>query len=231
MIQVRGLTKSFGHRAALAGVDLSIGSGQSVTLMGPNGAGKTTLLRVLATITRPTSGSVRVAGLDPSKQGEDVRRRIGFLSHRTLLYDDLTAEQNLRFYAKMYDVPDGPERTANLLERVGLSSRRHDLVGGFSRGMQQRLSVARAVVHRPQLLLMDEPYTGLDPSAAQILTDMIGGLVGEGCTVVLTTHNFERGLASGQRVVLLVRGRVVHDAAGEEVDREAFPHLYHTLAS
>lgn len=231
MIQVRGLTKSFGHRAALAGVDLSIDSGQFVTLMGPNGAGKTTLLRVLGTITRPTSGSVRIADLDPSKRGEEVRRGIGFLSHRTLLYDDLTAEQNLRFFAKMYDIPDGSERAADLLERVGLSSRRHDLVGGFSRGMQQRLSVARAVIHRPQLLLMDEPYTGLDPNAAQMLNDLLANLAGEGATVVLTTHSLERGLTMGQRVVILARGRVVHDVLREAVDREAFPGLYHTLTS
>ena len=231
MIHVRALTKSFGPRSALAGIDLSIDSGEFVTLMGPNGAGKTTLLRILATITRPTSGLVRIAGLDPTKTGEDVRRRIGFLSHRTLLYDDLTAEQNLRFYAKMYDVPDGAERTSDLLKRVGLSSRRDDLVGAFSRGMQQRLSVARAVIHRPQLLLMDEPYTGLDPNAAQILTDLMAGLAGEGCTVVLTTHNLERGLAAGQRVIILARGRIVHDVPLRDVDRAAFPDVYRSLAA
>ncbi len=231
MIQVRGLNKSFGPHTALAGVDLAIDPGEFVALMGPNGAGKTTLLRILATIARPTSGSVRIAGLEPAKRGEDVRRLIGFLSHKTLLYEDLTAEQNLRFYAKMYDIADGPTRTSHLLERVGLSSRRGDLVGTFSRGMQQRLSLARALIHRPQLLLMDEPYTGLDPNATQFLTDLLADLAGDGCTVLLTTHDLERGLASGQRVVILVRGRIVHDVQRGEVDHAAFPDLYRTLAS
>jgi heme exporter protein A len=231
MIQVRGLTKSFGHLRALADIDLSIEPGEFVTLMGPNGAGKTTLLRVLGTISRPTSGSVRIGGLDPSKSGEEARRLTGFLSHRTLLYDDLTAEQNLRFYAKMYDVPNAAERIADLLGRVGLSSRRGDLVGGFSRGMQQRLSVARAVMHRPRLLLMDEPYTGLDPNAAQVLTDLLAGLAGDGCTVVLTTHSLERGLTSGQRILILVRGRVVHDVQRGDVEPDSFPALYRSLTS
>jgi heme exporter protein A len=231
MIQTRGLTKSFGSRTALTKIDLSIAPGEYVTLMGPNGAGKTTLLRVVGTIARPTSGSVRIAGLDPAKRGDEVRRRIGFLSHRTLLYDDLTAEQNLRFYARMYEIPDGPERITEMLERVGLSSRRRDLAGGFSRGMQQRLSLARAVLHRPELLLLDEPYTGLDPNAAEVLTDLLGGLVDEGRTIVLTTHSLERGLSSGRRIIILVQGRVVYDAQREDMDPGAFPGLYRSLAS
>ena len=166
MIEVSQLTKSFGPRHALAGVDLHVAPGECVVLCGPNGAGKTTLLRILATLARPTSGDVRIAGLDPAKAGADVRRQIGFLSHRTLLYDDLTAEQNLAFYARMYAIPDAQARIDDLLERVGLTARRHDLVRTYSRGMQQRLAVARAVLHRPALVLLDEPYTGLDPLAA-----------------------------------------------------------------
>ena len=231
MIEVRDLYKSFGHRAALAGVSLSAEAGERVTLVGSNGAGKTTLLRILATLARPTSGQVRIAGLDAGKAGEDVRRRIGFLSHRTLLYGDLTAEQNLHFYARMYDLADGPARIAELLERVGLTERRHDLVRTFSRGMQQRLSVARAVLHRPQVLLLDEPYTGLDPNAVQILTELVTDLAGVGCAVLMTTHNLERGLAAGGRVLVLTQGRNIYDEERDAIDPVTFPNTYRTLTA
>ncbi len=231
MLEARGLVKSFGPRVALAGVDLVVQPGEFVTLVGPNGAGKTTFLRVLATLTRPTSGTVRIAGLDPTRDGEAVRRRIGFLSHRTLLYGDLTAEQNLRFYARMYGVEEATARIDSLLERVGLAARRHDLVRTFSRGMQQRLAVARAILHRPQLLLLDEPYTGLDPEAAQTLTDLLMGLVDEGCTILLTTHNLERGLSVGRRVVVLAHGRVVYDRPREAIDPRSFPETYRQVVA
>jgi heme exporter protein A len=229
MVEVHHLVKSFGPRAALAGVDLHVEAGEFVTLVGPNGAGKTTLLRTLATLTRPTSGTVHVAGLELTRAGEEVRRRIGFLSHRTLLYDDLTAEQNLHFYARMYDLDDGSARITGLLEQVGLTARRHDLVRTFSRGMQQRLAVARAVLHRPQVLFLDEPYTGLDPNAAQVLTHLLTRLAGEGCTVLLTTHNLERGLEVGGRIIVLAQGQVVYDAPRAEVDAAAFPQIYQRL--
>ena len=231
MIQAKKIVKSFGPRFALAGVDLSVEAGEFVTLLGPNGAGKTTLLRILATLTRPTSGTLLIDGLDPSQVGDEARRRIGFLSHRTLLYDDLTAEQNLNFYARMYDVGDGQPRIESLLKQVGLLTRRHDLVRTFSRGMQQRLSVARAVLHHPQVLLLDEPYTGLDPNAAQVLTDLLSELAGEGCAVILTTHNLERGLMAGRRVVVLVRGRIVYDERGDAVAPAKFPDTYRALTA
>jgi heme exporter protein A len=231
MIEVRNLTKSFGPRAALAGVDLMVGAGESVTLAGPNGAGKTTLLRTLATLTRPTSGTVRIGGLDPARAGIEVRRWIGFLSHRTLLYEDLTAEQNLRFYGRMYELDDATGRARDLLERVGLATRSQDLVRTFSRGMKQRLAVARAVLHGPEVLLLDEPYTGLDPNASDVLTDLLVGLAGEGCTIMLTTHNIGRGLAVGTRIVVLVDGRVVYDAPRTDVELDTFPQLYRGLTA
>lgn len=231
MIETHSLTKSFGPRTALAGVDLSVQAGEFVTLVGPNGAGKTTLLRVLSTLVRPTSGSLRIAGLDPTRAGEQVRRKIGFLSHRTLLYDDLTAEQNLRFTARMYDLADSQARIDQLLEQVGLAARRSDLVRTFSHGMQQRLSVARAVLHRPEVLLLDEPYTGLDPHAAQVLTDLLLQLVGEGCTILLTTHDLPRGLELGRRVLVLARGRLVYDERSEAIDPATFAVTYNALTS
>ena len=231
MIQVHELVKSFGHRTALAGVNLSVKAGERVTLVGPNGAGKTTLLRILATLSRPTSGTVHVAGLDTDKAGDDVRRRIGFLSHRTLLYGDLTAEQNLRFYTRMYNLTDGPTRIAELLDYVGLADRRRDLVRMFSRGMQQRLSVARAVLHRPQVLLLDEAYTGLDPDAVQILTNLVTDLAETGCAVLMTTHNLERGLAAGDRVMVLAQGRIVYDEERDAIDPATFPQTYRVITT
>jgi heme exporter protein A len=231
MIETHDVVKSFGPHVALAGVDLSVEAGEFVALMGPNGAGKTTLLRILATLARPTSGTVRIAGLDPSQAGEQVRRQIGFLSHRTLLYDDLSAEQNLRFYAQLYDLETSADRIEALLKQVGLAGRRHDLVRTFSRGMQQRLSVARAVLHQPGILLLDEPYTGLDPDAAQVLTDLLGELAEEGTTVLLTTHNLERALAAGRRVVVLSRGRLVYDQPWTSIEPDTFFSTYRELTA
>ena len=247
MIEISNLVKHFGPRIALSGVNLSVETGEFVTLVGPNGAGKTTLLRILATLTRPTSGTVRLAGLDPARSGDSVRRRIGFLSHRTLLYEDLTAEQNLRFYARMYDLDQASPRIQNLLEWVGLAGRRYDLVGKLSRGMQQRLAVARAVLHRPRVLLLDEPYTGLDPQAARALTDLLTepsnikgseaappstkGSIDEGRTILMTTHNLERGLQVGRRVVVLVHGHIVYDERRDAIDPAMFSETYRTLTA
>ena len=227
MIEVSQLTKSFGPRTALAGVNLRVAPGECVVLCGPNGAGKTTLLRILATLARPTSGTVRIAGLDPLKAGAEVRQHIGFVSHRTLLYDDLTAEQNLAFYARMYGIPAAQTRIDELLEQVGLTARRHDLVRTFSRGMQQRLAVARAVLHRPALVLLDEPYTGLDPLAADTLTALLTDLTGAGCTLLLTSHNLQSDVTLNRRVVVLNRGRLVYDAP--HTDASTFPALYREL--
>ena len=227
MIEIHGLVKTFGARDALAGLSLKVERGEFVTLVGPNGAGKTTLMRILAMLTRPSSGMVRVAGLDLVKAGDEVRRQVGFLSHRTLLYKDVTAEQNLRFYARMYDLGEASRRIQELLDRVGLSSRRSDLVRTFSRGMQQRLAVARTMLHRPRLLLLDEPYAGLDPWAAQILTGLIQESIAEGGTVLLTTHNLELGLALGQRVVVLTRGRLIYDEERDHIDLTTLLDVYY----
>lgn len=210
--QAQGVRKSFGFRTALADVDLELREGELVALLGPNGAGKTTLLRILATLTKPTSGTVHIFGLDAARQAQEIRRRISLLSHRTFLYEDLTAEQNLAFYARMYDLRDGAERAAELLEQVDLTHRRGDLVRTFSRGMQQRLALARALLHRPSLLLLDEPYSGLDPYAAETLSALLVDLRDQGCTVLLTTHDLAQGLALAERVLVLCRGRLVYDS-------------------
>jgi heme exporter protein A len=226
MIEVRGLVKSFGSKVALEGVDLDVAEGEFLTLVGPNGAGKTTLIRILATLTKSTEGSVRVAGYDLAGQGTEVRRRIGLASHQTLLYGDLSAEENLRFYGRMYEVPELAERITALLQRVGLEHRRHDLVRTFSRGMQQRLSLARALLHDPAILLLDEPYTGLDQQAAEVLREVLVALVGRSRTVLMTTHNLERGLELCDRAAILFNGRIVHQEAKDSLDVAKFRETY-----
>ncbi len=212
-IEISHLSKSFGPQRALRDVTLQVEAGEAVVLVGPNGAGKTTLLRILATLTRPTSGSVHIAGLDLAQDGTAARRRTGFLSHRPLLYEDLTAQQNLDFYARLYAIPDRVAHITAALEESGLTARRNDLVRTFSRGMQQRLSIARALLHRPQLLLLDEPYAGLDPWAAEAFSTHLRQLVAGGCTLLLTTHALDAAeITAGSRLVILERGSVTYDA-------------------
>ncbi len=231
MIETQALTKSFGPRTALDGIDLSVDQGEFVALVGPNGAGKTTLLRILATLSRPTSGTVRIAGLDLPSKGEEARRRVGFLSHRTLLYDDLTAAQNLRFYARLYDMDRDTPRMDDLLERVGLGLRRSNLVQTLSRGMKQRLAVARAVLHRPQLLLLDEPYTGLDPHAVETISDLLAELAGAGSTILLTTHRLNDALSNAQRLLVLHRGQLLYDQPRQAVAPAAFLETYRAITT
>ena len=226
MIEVENLRKSFGGVVALQGVSLQVAEGEFLTLVGPNGAGKTTLMRILATLSRPTSGRVRVAGLDLRAGAEYIRQRIGLVSHQPLLYGDLTAEENLLFYGRMYGVPNLEQRITEVLRQVGLLARRADPVRTFSRGMQQRLSIARAIIHDPPVLLLDEPFTGLDQRAAAMLTRVLTDVGTRSRTVLMTTHDLERGLSLGDRVAILARGQVVHQVKREEVDVEALREVY-----
>ena len=155
-----------------------------------------------------------------------VRPHLGLLSHFPLLYNELTAEENLRFYAQMYNLEDAASRITQVIEAVGLSSRRSDQVGELSRGMQQRLAIARAILHRPEVLLMDEPYTGLDQNAATMLDNLLNEVAVAGRTVVLTTHNLTRGLANCDRVAILAKGRIVFSAKRVEFDLDNFGRLY-----
>jgi len=207
-IEADRLVKAFGPVHALRGVSLSVASGESVVIFGPNGAGKTTLLKILATLMRPTSGSLRLFGADPFADGA-LRGTLGVVSHQTYLYGGLTAQENLVFAGRLYGVPDPLERAAALLDTVGLAGRAHDLVRTFSRGMSQRLAIARALMHDPPLLLLDEPYTGLDRHAAGMLTALLGRLRGQR-TVVMTTHSIEQGLTLADRMAILVGGALAY---------------------
>src|SRR5450759_4264605 len=173
MIEVHHLTKRFGPKLVLRNLEFKVAQGEFVALLGPNGAGKTTFLRILASLSRPTLGEVRVAGFHLPEQAAAVRQRLGVVSHMPLLYGDLTAEENLQFYGRMYNISDLNGRIREVLELIGLSARRKDMVRTFSRGMQQRLAIGRAVLHDPDVMLFDEPYTGLDPDASEMLDSVL----------------------------------------------------------
>ena len=192
MIQVHRLVKRFGSKAVLRSLNFEVREGEFVALIGPNGAGKTTFLRILACLARPTLGDVRIAGYPLPHQAAAVRRRLGFVSHQPLLYGDLTAEENLRFYGRMYDLPALERRIDEVLTTVGLASRRHDLVRTYSRGMQQRLAIGRAILHDPSILFFDEPHTGLDQEACDMLDRVLREVTGRGRTVVMTSHDLVR---------------------------------------
>lgn len=209
MIEVRRLVKRFGLKTVLRDLNFQVDSGEFVALLGPNGAGKTTFLRILSSLSRPAMGDVRIAGFRLPGQAAAVRHILGVVSHQPLLYGDLTAEENLQFYGKMYGVPGLERRVAEVLELVGLTARRHDLVRTFSRGMQQRLAIGRAVLHDPEVMLFDEPHTGLDQDASLMLDNVLREVAARGRTVVMTSHDLARAADLASRFDVLSRGRIV----------------------
>lgn len=226
-IEARGLVKRFGERRALDGVDIDLPRGAFLSIFGPNGAGKTTLLRELALLARPTSGSLRMLGVDALEEPDALRPRIGLISHASMVYGDLTAQENLEFFASLYGVTGAParERIDGLLRLVELDHRRNDCARTFSRGMQQRLSIARALVNDPEIVLLDEPYSGLDPHAAELFDGLIGR-VREGRTFAMVSHDLEKGYDLCTHALILAQGKVVVCARKDDVDRAAFRDLY-----
>ncbi|NLP09889.1 heme ABC exporter ATP-binding protein CcmA [bacterium] len=217
MIIAQGVWKKFGSLYALRDVSFDIGQGQWVTLLGANGAGKTSLSRILAALSRPSAGRACVAGLWVDEKPEQVREKIGVVSHHTLLYEDLSAVENLKFYAAMYRVRQADERIADLLNRIGLWTRRQDPVRTFSRGMQQRLALTRAMLHEPSVLLLDEPFTGLDVHAGRLLTHFMEQAVQQNVTVFMTTHDVQYARDHSQRTLVLVQGRLCLNEESHQV--------------
>ena len=226
-IRTRKLSKVFGTRKAVDKVSIEVPQGAFLSIFGPNGAGKTTLLRMLSTLTRPTDGSARLMGIDLREDPEAARGRIGLISHNAMLYPDLTAEQNLLLYAKLYGLADPQARVMELLEAVELKYRRLDVVRTFSRGMTQRVSIARALVNDPSVVLLDEPYSGLDPHAMHIFDELIAS-VREDRTFVMVSHDLDKGLALASHVLVLARGRVVHFGEKDQMSPDEFADLYRT---
>lgn len=225
-VEARGLEKIFGEMRALRGIDLTVSRGECLVIFGPNGAGKTTLLKILSTLIKPSAGSVRLDGIDIRDKPAQIRRRISLVGNQTFLYDNLTVFENLKFYGKMYDVVDLEKRIREVVSWVQLESRLHDRAGTLSRGLQQRASFARAVLHDPSILFLDEPDVGLDPHASAMVSEILESINSGSRTVVMTTHNLEQGLELGDSIIILDRGRVVYQASRQELSGADFRQIY-----
>jgi len=210
-LELRNVSKYFGDLAALVGADLAVVPGDTILLYGPNGAGKTTLLRLLATVARPSEGEVLLDGEDVHRHPAAAKAAIGFVSHATFLYGDLTVRENLKFFGTLFALPQVEKEIAAMLELFRLEDRAHTPVRKLSRGLQQRVSLARALLHEPQFLLLDEPFTGLDAATVDTLESLMRQLPARGKAVVFSTHDFERGAALARRLVALEAGRIRYD--------------------
>ena len=226
MIKIKGLVKNYGSNAVLRGADLHVRPGEFVTLVGPNGAGKTTLLRIVATLLKANGGRVSVGGWSLPEHAARVRSHIGLVSHHALLYGDLTAAENLTFYARLYQLDNRQERVKAALQLVGLAARQRDPVRSFSRGMLQRLTIARATLHEPDVLLFDEPYTGLDQDATALLDDLLREESERGRTIFMITHDLARGLDLCHRIAILNRGKIAHMVERDATTPAEFLSLY-----
>jgi heme exporter protein A len=225
VVEVRDLARSFGVRKALAGVSFSLAPGGCLALFGPNGAGKTTLLRVLAGLLKPSSGSARVSGVS-LPGGAQVRSGVGLVSHNTMLYEALSARENVSFAARLYSVDDVDRQVEDSLRRMSMLERADAPVRSLSRGMQQRVSIARAMVHAPRLVLADEPYNGLDESGARALTALFQDLRSSGTSIIIVTHNLPEGLALATHAAVMQRGRFIRYDQQSAIDPSSYARIY-----
>lgn len=225
-IEVKNLTKFFDNHPALDGIDLTVEPGETLAIFGPNGAGKTTLIKILASIMKASAGEVFINGFDIKHNAEDVRSQIGIVSHQTFLYNNLTAYENLLFYSRMYDVADSKQRIYQVVSMVGMQLRMHDRISTLSRGMQQRLSIARCLIHKPSIILLDEPETGLDQQAISMLW---GALKEDGVkkrTIVFTSHSLERGLNACDKLIIMNKGKIAHLQPSMDLDLAGLEKAY-----
>ena len=231
-IEVRGLEKSYGEWPVLWGLDLTVPWGETLALFGVNGAGKTTLLRILSTHVRADGGSAAIAGRDLRRQPGAVRRRIGVVGHRSFLYGDLTCRENLVYYGRLYGLRDCETKAADALRRVGLTARADHRVRDLSNGMQKRASIARAILHEPQVLLLDEPEAGLDRDSREMFGSLLREWTAAGRSAVVATHDIDLGLSWGRRASVLAAGRIsLYEGQGAEAAtaiREALSEDWHS---
>jgi heme exporter protein A len=229
-LELNNVQKSFGLKPVLRGVDLTLNAGERMALLGANGAGKTTLLRILAGLIRPGGGRVTIGGLDLREQTREVQRKVGFVAHQPYLYDDLTALENLLFFARMYTLEQPRQRAEALLQRVDLGKRSRERAGSLSRGQLQRLALARALLHTPDLLLLDEPETGLDQEGLTLLAELLQEHHARGGTLLFTTHDLESAPGRCDHVALLSRGRVAYQQVAASLEREDMLRVYQEVA-
>ncbi|MGN0058882.1 MAG: ABC transporter ATP-binding protein [Coriobacteriales bacterium] len=225
-LRVTGIEKRFGARRVLKSVDFELPQGASLVIFGPNGAGKTTLLRILSTLDRPSKGTCEALGLSYKEQVDEVRGCIGFITHNPMLYLDLTARENLVLFARLYGADDPDNAADEMLSLVELKHRANDKVRGFSRGMTQRIAIARAFINDPRIVFLDEPYSGLDPHAAGIVDRMLAESR-QRRTLVTVSHSLESGFAQASHVLLLAKGRQVLFSEQAQLDYDEFKNVYY----
>ncbi|MBZ4643728.1 MAG: heme exporter protein [Deferribacteres bacterium] len=225
-IKLDGVKKSYGHIDALKGVSFVLKKGDFLSVFGPNGAGKSTLLKILSAQTRPTKGKVYFNGIDLGKQPDEFRKTFGVISHLPFLYENLSAYDNLKFYAKIYGVQDIEVKVETILNKVELTGRKNDYVRGYSRGMLQRLSIARALIHDPDIILLDEPYTGLDQHASFILTNILKEQFKNNKTIIMVTHNLSRGFDLASKVAIMKKGELALFEEKERLPEAEFEDIY-----
>ncbi len=221
-LSLRAVSKTFVTKPVLRHIDLIVPAGEAVCLCGINGAGKSTLLRVIAGLLRPDSGSITIQGCEVRREPEKSRRQLGMISHASMAYPELTVSENLAFAARLYDVPRRAERIEEMLTGTGLTSYRYDRAGILSRGLLQRLAIARALLHRPAVLLADEPFTGLDAGATEGVCTILDRFTHDGGTILMTTHDLCLGLRCCRRVAVLDNGVLILDARTEKIDTRRF---------
>lgn len=226
LVEFKKVNKKYGHIHALRDVSVSLNKGEFVSVFGPNGAGKSTFLKLLCTMTPPTSGQILYENTPLNKLQDSFRSRFGVISHQPFLYSELTALENLRFYAKLYNVQNIDERIKVLLDKVELYKRRNDKVRGYSRGMLQRLSITRALLHDPEIVVLDEPYTGLDTHASDILTRILMELFDDHKTIVMVTHNMKQGYDAASRLAIIKGGKLVFNEQKANISVQEFDERY-----
>ena len=230
VINVKSVSKAFDTRGVLKDININVDTSQAVLICGINGAGKTTLLRIIAGLLQPDMGSVELCGYNIRKDPEKAKSQFGMISHKSMVYPELTVFENLSFFATLYGVKDSDNNITDLLQEVGLSSYKYDTAGILSRGLLQRLAIARAMVHRPALLLADEPFTGLDANACNHLIEVITEFTNNGGTIVMTTHDIDIGLQCCNRVVVLDKSNLIFDARTSDIDKARFSKDYVSYA-
>ena len=228
-IVARQIKKAYLLKPVLRGIDFTLEQGQRLALLGSNGAGKTTLLRILAGLIKPGSGTLEILGLTYQHDAQRLRRMIGFVAHQPYLYEELTARENLLFFARLYTVPEAEDRTQKLLQRVGMERRANERIRALSRGQVQRIAWARALLHSPHLLLLDEPDTGLDQAGNELIANLLAEHIAQGGSMLFTTHILERALQWSDHILLLDQGRIAHQQPAGDLTIERLRELFHMV--
>lgn len=216
MIEISELIKTMGEKTILKNINFNVKNGETVAILGPNGAGKSTILKILSGLLKPTSGTIKINNLDFKVNKLDIKKKIGFLAHNSYLYDHFSPMENLQFFARLYQVTDIEKKAKQVIHEVGLGFFINEPVGTFSRGMIQRLAIARAIIHSPQLLLLDEPYNGLDQQGKRLLTNIILKMKGKGATIVVVTHDIRQAVEISDRIIIIKTGQLIDSFPIEE---------------